>query len=85
MDAYDLPSDGLTNEKVYLDPDPEADPTAGPEGKFSYDSTTRMCTYTVDMRLFPNKLYYFSLKAVRLDSGNISIAESAWTSIPITT
>ena len=85
LDAYDLPSDGLANEKVYLNPDPDADPTAGPEGKFSYDSTTRMCTYTVDMRLFPNKLYYFSLKAVRLDSGNISIAESAWTSIPITT
>ena len=85
LDAYDLPGDGLPNNKVYLDPDPDADPAAGPEGKFTYDSATKMCTYTVDMRLFPNKLYYFSLKAVRLNNQNISVAESAWTSIPVTT
>jgi len=85
LGAYDLPSDGSANKKVYLDPDPDADPAVGPEGKFSYDSVTRMCTYTVDMRLFPNKLYYFSLKAVRLNSQGISVAESAWTSIPVTT
>lgn len=85
LNAYDLPSDGMKNEKVYLDPDPGANPPAGPEGKFIYDSQSKMCTYTVDRGLFPNKLYYFSLKAVRLNSQKTQAAESVWVSIPVTT
>ena len=85
LEAYDLPSDGLSNNKIYLDPNPAANPAPGPTDKFTYDSATKICTYTVDMRLFPNKLYYFSLKAVRLDSQKISATESVWTSIPVTT
>lgn len=85
LDAYDLPSDGIANKKVYLNPDPDADPAVGPEGDFSYDKDTGMCTYTVDLQLFPNRLYYFSLKAVRLNTQKVSVAESAWVSIPVTT
>ncbi len=85
LNAYDLPSDGLVNKKVYLNPDPNASPAPGPAGKFSYDGATKMCSYTVDMRLFPNKLYYFSIKAVRFNSQKVPVAESVWISIPVTT
>lgn len=84
LQEYDLLSDNTANGAVYLDP---ADDTTHP-GKFTYDSTTDTCTYTVDRRVFPNKLYYFSLKAVRVDSGRETTeppSESVWVSIPVTT
>ncbi len=88
LDEYDLPSDGVTNEKVYLDPDnpnPAVDPAIRLDGAFTYDPSSKMCTLTIDWRLFPNKLYYFSIKAVRLNSLGVSATESVWTSIPVTT
>lgn len=90
---YDEASDGEANDAVYLDPVPRiGDPPAYPEG-FTYDSVTKICTYTVDKRMFPNKLYYFSLKAVRVDNQNRdllvteegNLIQSAWVSIPVTT
>ena len=87
LQEYDTISDGVENNKVYLDPVPNlAHPTH--PGKFTYDSATKICTYTVDRRLFPNKLYYFSLKAVRVDVTRVPLtsdAESTWVSIPVTT
>lgn len=87
LEEYDALSDGENNGKVYLDPVLPAGQTSYPEG-FSYDHATGMCTYTVDRRIFPNKLYYFSLKAVRVDAAREPLsaeAESVWVSIPVTT
>ena len=84
LQEYDLLSDNTADGAVYLDP---ADDSTHP-GKFTYDSVTNTCTYTVDRRIFPNKLYYFSLKAVRVDiNGEIMDppSESVWVSIPVTT
>lgn len=48
---------------------------------FKYDSATRACAYKVDEWLFPNRLYYFSLRAVNKNNGNLS----SWVCIPVTT
>ncbi|MGE5614124.1 MAG: S-layer homology domain-containing protein [Bacillota bacterium] len=84
LQEYDLLSDNVENGVVYLDP---ADSSTHP-GKFTYDSATGTCTYTVDRRIFPNKVYYFSLRAVRVDSNRNPLepaSESVWVSIPVTT
>lgn len=55
-------------------------------GKFT--SVDGVCTFTVDKGMFPNKLYYFSLKTVRVDSEGELLepsSESVWVSIPVTT
>jgi hypothetical protein len=83
IQEYDILSDGVNDNKVYLDP-----LNIAHTGKFSYDPATKTCTYTVDKRMFPNKLYYFSLKAVRTDSQRdvlVPESESVWVSIPVTT
>ena len=84
LQAYDEPSDGVVNDAVYLDP---ADPTTH-LGEFVYDSATDICTYRVNMRMFSNKLYYFALKAVKVDANRDLLdpsSESVWVSIPVTT
>lgn len=89
LPAYDQLSDGSVNQFIYLDPAPGTGYKSDP-GKFNYDPATRICTYTVDRRLFPNKLYYFSLKAVRvtrnpIGTGYTTGEGSVWVSIPVTT
>lgn len=87
LPAYDRISDGVTNDLIYIDPSPGTGYATDPE-KFSYDSATRICTYTIDRRMFPNKLYYFSLKAIRVTrtpTGYTTGAESVWVSVPVTT
>jgi len=49
---------------------------------FEYDPVSKVCKYTIDEWLFPNKLYYFSMRAVK--KGN-STMYSSWVSIPVTT
>jgi len=86
--VYDSLSDGVVNNAVYLDPAPASGDPATHPGKFTYDPVTKICTYTVDQRMFPNKLYYFSLKAVRVDASRDLLdpsSESVWVSIPVTT
>lgn len=87
LKEYDTLSDGVSNDLVYLDPAPVSGNPAHP-GKFTYDNATKVCTYTVDRRMFPNKLYYFSLKAVRVNAARAPLttgSESVWVSIPVTT
>lgn len=84
LQAYDELSDGVINDAVYLDP---AKPGTHP-GEFNYDSATDICTYRVNMRMFSNKLYYFALKAVKVDANRDLLdpsSESVWVSIPVTT
>lgn len=45
---------------------------------------TSKCRYTIDTWLFPNKVYYFSLRSENEDAGN-NIKSSVWISIPVTT
>lgn len=71
---------------VFLDP--LGDPQQNFPGKFTYDSATGACTFTVDRGMFPNKLYYFSLKAIRVDSVREPLdppSHSVWVSTPVTT
>ena len=73
---------GSSIEKFYIDP------ALGPSTYFTYDSATKICTYTVDKSMFPNKLYYFSLRAVRVNPARSPLnppSESVWASIPVTT
>lgn len=91
LQVYDSLSDGVVNNAVYLDPVLAlSDPATHPN--FTYDPVTKICTYTVDQRMFPNKLYYFSLKSVRVDdnrdllfSSPGNVVASVWASIPVTT
>ena len=88
LQTYDILSDGVVNNAVYLDPAPALGDPATHPGKFTYDPVTKICTYTVDQRMFPNKLYYFSLKAVRVDASRdllVPSPDSVWVSIPVTT
>ncbi|HOM02824.1 MAG TPA: S-layer homology domain-containing protein [Acetivibrio sp.] len=49
---------------------------------FELDPLTKQLRYTVDSWLFPNRLYYFSIRAVKSsDPTNYSL----WVSIPVTT
>ncbi|HEX2945385.1 MAG TPA: hypothetical protein VHT96_05470 [Clostridia bacterium] len=67
----------ITNGAIYLDLRP-----------VSENDEEAVYTFTVDRSMFPNKLYYFSLKAVRADDLNNPIdppSESVWVSIPVTT
>lgn len=45
---------------------------------------TLKCRYTIDTWLFPNKVYYFSLRAENKDAGS-NVKSSVWISIPVTT
>lgn len=49
---------------------------------FEYNPSTMECRFTVDRWLFPNRLYYFSIRAVNREDGTIY---SQWVSIPVTT
>jgi S-layer homology domain. len=69
---------GFTGTGIVLDPNP----VGLPAENFSYDPATKMCTYKIDKGLFPNRLYYFSLRAERKSAGGKT---SAWISIPVTT
>ncbi len=88
LDEYAPSEDGEpTDERgVYLDPVGDPDPNF--PGKFTYDSATDICTFTVDRGMFPNKLYYFSLKAIRVDQDREPLenpSNSVWVSMPVTT
>ncbi|MFZ5988240.1 MAG: S-layer homology domain-containing protein, partial [Bacillota bacterium] len=49
---------------------------------FEYNPVSRECKLTIDKWLFPNRLYYFSIRAIRRsDNTNYS----SWVSIPVTT
>lgn len=91
LKEYDELSDGNDiaekTDKAYFDPAPGGGWQVAPE-IFTYDRTTNRCTLTINKGMFPNKLYYFSLKAVRADrtaTGYTPGTESVWISIPVTT
>lgn len=44
-----------------------------------YDSATKKCRYTINTWLYPNKIYYFTLRA------EVGTKSSLWVSIPVTT
>lgn len=68
--------DGNKN-KLTLDPNMNPLPS-----NFSYDPETKKCRYTIDTWLYPNKIYYFSLRA-EIEDGTTK--KSVWVSIPVTT
>ncbi len=51
---------------------------------FEYDGATEMYTLSINKWLFPNKLYYFSLRAEIWD-GAVNEKQSVWISVPVTT
>lgn len=58
--------------------------SARPISGFSFNSTLNSCKYAIDKWLFPNKLYYFAIRAERY-TGTTLTSYSAWVSIPVTT
>lgn len=88
LDDYAPAGSGDPSGKRAVCLDPAGDPEQNYPGKFSYDSETGKCTFTVDQGMYPNRLYYFSIKAIRVDAGRKPISEateSVWVSIPVTT
>jgi hypothetical protein len=61
-----------------LDLDPNEVPLAD---NFVYDDIGRICQFSIDQWISPNKLYYFSIRAENRTSGKTS----AWVCIPVTT
>ncbi len=56
-------------------------------GKFEIiqgEDGTSKCRYTIDTWLFPNKVYYFSLRALTMEN-HVVQKSSVWISIPVTT
>ncbi|RCX11237.1 S-layer family protein [Anaerobacterium chartisolvens] len=51
---------------------------------FAYNGVTETYTLSINKWLFPNKLYYFSLRAEIWD-GAVNQKQSVWISIPVTT
>ncbi|OPZ88895.1 MAG: hypothetical protein BWY74_02949 [Firmicutes bacterium ADurb.Bin419] len=85
------PSEGLydgTNDAIYQSfiadfGDIILDPSlASLPDNFQYNQISKECRYTFDEWLFPNKLYYFSIRAIKKEDGNLY---SSWVSIPVTT
>lgn len=70
---------GFNGTGIELDSNPSPNL---PAENFSYDSATKMCTFKISKGLFPNRLYYFSLRAERKSN---RAKYSAWISIPVTT
>lgn len=50
---------------------------------FEYNSATKKCRYTINTWLYPNKVYYFSLRSTLTDAKGTK--SSVWVSIPVTT
>lgn len=74
-------SDGKSNTFIL---DPEKDLNTGNfKDKFLYDNTTGTFTLLIDEWIYPNRLYYFSIRAVIRDDDGDKV--SAWVTIPVTT
>ncbi|NMB98260.1 MAG: ferrous iron transporter A, partial [Clostridiaceae bacterium] len=74
-------SDGKSDTFIL---DPRTDINSGNfKDKFMYDNVTRKFNLKIDEWLYPNRLYYFSIRAVIRDASGNKV--SAWVSIPVTT
>ncbi len=94
--AVDAPLSTLQTDSIYqnfqsnfgtilLNPASAKTPaTASSSDKFIYDPVTKTFTYKIDTWLFPNRLYYFTLRA-EVIQGGATQSSSAWVSIPVTT
>lgn len=67
------------NDRLVLDP--THTPTL--QSNLEYNATTKICKFTINTWLFPNKLYYFTLRTIK--QSNPSDKYSVWVSIPVTT
>lgn len=70
----------VNENKLVLDPNIEEDSLPK---NFTYDSVTKKCRYTIDTWLYPNRVYYFSLRSEIIDAKGPK--SSVWVSIPVTT
>lgn len=60
------------------------DPKASPlPPNLVYDSKTKKCRYTINTWLYPNRIYYFSLRSEVVEANKTK--SSVWVSIPVTT
>ncbi|HHW32074.1 MAG TPA: fibronectin type III domain-containing protein [Clostridiaceae bacterium] len=74
-DEEELQSDPLYR---YFNLNPQEDIA---EGYFEYIDSDNEYRLTINEGLYPNRIYYFSLKAIKVSDGS----ESYWVSIPVTT
>lgn len=74
-----MDNDGYA-DKLTLNPNDSKLPA-----NFTYDSTTKKCRYTINTWLYPNKIYYFTLRAELVNADSAKTKSSLWVSIPVTT
>lgn len=70
----------IDNNETKLTLNPNVNPLPS---NFEYNSVTRKCRYTINTWLYPNKIYYFSIKAEIVNASGTK--SSVWVSIPVTT
>ena len=80
ISAFGNKDNNIDNNEDKLTLNPNFSPMPA---KFEYDSVTKKCRYTIDTWLYPNKIYYFSLRAETTDAKGVR--SSVWVSIPVTT
>lgn len=70
----------IDNNETKLTLNPSVNPLPA---NFEYNSVTKKCRYTIDTWLYPNKIYYFSIRAEIINASGTKT--SVWVSIPVTT
>ncbi len=80
ISSFGNKDNNIDNNETKLTLDPSVNPLPS---NFEYNSATRKCRYTIDTWLYPNKIYYFTLRAEIVNASGTK--KSVWVSIPVTT
>ncbi len=80
ISSFGNKDNNIDNNETKLTLDPSVNPLPT---NFEYNSATRKCRYTIDTWLYPNKIYYFTLRAEIVNASGTK--NSVWVSIPVTT
>ncbi|PYG89523.1 S-layer family protein [Ruminiclostridium sufflavum DSM 19573] len=80
INSFGNKDNNIDNNEAKLTLNPNVNPLPS---NFEYNSATRKCRYTINTWLYPNKIYYFSLRAEIVNTSGTKT--SVWVSIPVTT
>ncbi|HEX2926558.1 MAG TPA: hypothetical protein VHP38_09935 [Ruminiclostridium sp.] len=80
--AFGNKDNNIDDNSKKLTLDPKASPLPP---NLVYDSKTKKCRYTINTWLYPNKVYYFTLRAEVTNADSDKPRSSLWVSIPVTT
>ncbi len=80
ISSFGNKDNNIDNNETKLTLNPNVNPLPT---NFEYNSVTKKCRYTIDTWLYPNKIYYFTLRAKIVNASGTK--NSVWVSIPVTT